>query len=54
MHYREQVSQFKLEQSDRLKDLDVMTKKVADAIITQEDVFLAAHRCAAFFDANFA
>jgi hypothetical protein len=43
MRYREQVSQFKLEQSDRLKDLDLITKKVVDAIIKQEDVFLAAH-----------
>ena len=43
MRYREQVSQFKLEQSDRLKDLDLIPKKVIDAIIKQEDVFLAAH-----------
>ena len=43
MRYREQVSQFKLEQSDRLKDLDLITKKVVDAIIKQEDVFLAAN-----------
>ena len=43
MRYREQVSQFKLEQSDRLKDLDLIPKKAIDAIIKQEDVFLAAH-----------
>jgi hypothetical protein len=43
MRYREQVSQFKLEQSDHLKDLDLITKNVVDAIIKQEDVFLAAH-----------
>jgi hypothetical protein len=43
MRYREQVSQFKLEQSDCLKDLDLVTKMVVDAIIKQEDVFLAAH-----------
>jgi hypothetical protein len=43
MRYREQVSQFKLEQSDRLRDLDLITKKVVDAIIKQEDVFLATH-----------
>jgi len=43
MRYREQICQFKLEQSDRLKDLDLITKKVVDAIIKQEDVFLAAH-----------
>jgi hypothetical protein len=43
MHYREQVSQFKLEQLDRLKEFDLTTQKVVDAIIKQEDVFLAAH-----------
>jgi hypothetical protein len=43
MRYREQVSQFKLEQSDLLEDLDLITKKVVDAIIKQEDIFLAAH-----------
>lgn len=43
MRYREQVSQFKLEQSDRSGDLDLITKKVVDAIIKQEDVFLATH-----------
>jgi hypothetical protein len=41
--YREQVSQLKLEQSDLLEDLDLITKKVVDAIIKQEDIFLAAH-----------
>jgi hypothetical protein len=43
MRYREKVSQFKVEQSDGLEDLDLITKKVVDAIIKQEDVFLAAH-----------
>jgi hypothetical protein len=43
MCYREQVSSFKLEQCDRLKDLDLKTKKIVDAIIKQKDVFLAAH-----------
>jgi NACHT domain len=40
---REQVSQLKLKQSDRLKDLDVTTQKVIDAIVQQQDVFRAAY-----------
>jgi hypothetical protein len=40
---REQVSQFKLEQSDRLEELDLATKKIVDAIIKQQDIFQAAH-----------
>lgn len=31
------------EQVDRHKDLGLKTKKIVDAIIKQEDVFLAAH-----------
>ena len=40
MHYREQVSQFKLEQSDRL---DLTTQKIVDAIVAQQDIFHAVH-----------
>jgi hypothetical protein len=43
MRYREQVSQSMREQLDRHKDLGLKTKKIVDAIIKQEDVFLAAH-----------
>jgi hypothetical protein len=43
MLYREQVSQFMREELDRHRDLDLKTKKIVDAIIKQEDVFLAAH-----------
>ena len=40
MRHREQVSQFKLEQSDRL---DLTTQKIVDAIVTQQDIFHAVH-----------
>jgi hypothetical protein len=43
MPYREQVSQFKSEQSGRFKGLDLTTQKIIDAIIQQQDVFEAAH-----------
>jgi len=43
MHHREQVSQFRLEQSHRLESLDLIANKIADAIIDQQDVFQAAH-----------
>ena len=36
------MSEFKLEQSDRLTGLDLEVKKIADATIKQEYVFLAA------------
>jgi hypothetical protein len=40
MHHREQVSRFKLEQSDRL---DLTTQKIVDAIVTHQDIFHALH-----------
>jgi acyl CoA:acetate/3-ketoacid CoA transferase beta subunit len=40
VHHREQVSQFKLEQSGRL---DLTTQKIVDAIVTQQDIFYAVH-----------
>ncbi|XTI94184.1 hypothetical protein V2W45_1473413 [Cenococcum geophilum] len=40
---REDVRQFMREGSDRLKDLDITTKRIVDAIIKQEDVFRTAH-----------
>jgi len=40
---REEVRQFMREGSDRLKDLDITTKRIVDAIIKQEDVFRTAH-----------
>jgi hypothetical protein len=40
---RDQVSQFKLEQSDRLGGLDLATKDIVDAIVKQQNVFQAAH-----------
>ena len=39
MNCREQVSQFILEQSTQLKDLDATTRKILDAVINQKDVF---------------
>ena len=44
MHHREQVSQFKLEQSRHLEDLDQTAKKIVDAIVEKQDVFQEAHR----------
>jgi hypothetical protein len=38
---REQVSQLRLEQSDKFKKLDMVTQKLVTAIIHQDDVFLA-------------
>ena len=43
MRYREQVSQFKLDQLDSLKDLDLTTQRVIDAIVQQQNVFQVAH-----------
>ena len=43
MDYREQVSQFKREHLDSLKELDFTTKSILDAIIERQDVFQAAH-----------
>lgn len=43
MDLRKQVSQFKLEQSHRLKVFDLIANKIIDAIINQQDVFQAAH-----------
>src|SRR5882762_2131773 len=40
---REEVRQFTREGSNRLKDLDITTKRIVDAIIKQEDVFRTAH-----------
>lgn len=40
MYHSEQVSQFGLEQSDRL---DQTTQKIVDAIVTQQDIFSALH-----------
>ena len=40
---REDVRQFMREGSDRLKDFDITTKRIVDAIIKQEDVFRTAH-----------
>jgi tetratricopeptide (TPR) repeat protein len=40
---REEVRQFTREGSNRLKDLDITTKRIVDAIIKQEDVFRVAH-----------
>jgi hypothetical protein len=41
--HRNQISQFKLEQSDCLQDLDLATKNIVDAIVKQQDIFHAAH-----------
>src|SRR5277367_6209990 len=43
MPYREQVSQFKSEQSVRFKGLDLTTRIIIDAIIQQQDIFEAMH-----------
>ena len=43
VYHRKQVSQFKLEQSHRLKALDLIANKIVDAIVNQQDVFQAAH-----------
>ena len=43
MRYREQVSQFKLDQLDSLKDLDLTTQRVIDAIVQQQNVFQVAY-----------
>ncbi|OCL05553.1 TPR-like protein [Glonium stellatum] len=40
---RDQFLQFKLEQSNGLRDLDGATKNIMDAIVEQQDVFFAAH-----------
>ena len=39
MEHREQVSQFKLEHLDSLKELNLATKSILDAIIERQDVF---------------
>jgi hypothetical protein len=39
MEPREQVSQFKQENLDSLKQLDSMTKSILDAIVERQDVF---------------
>ncbi len=43
MGHREQVSQFKQENLDSLKELDLATKSILDAIVERQDVFQAAH-----------
>ena len=43
MWYREQVSRLRLDHSDRLKDLDLATQRVLDAVVKQQDVFKAVH-----------
>jgi CBS-domain-containing membrane protein len=43
VYYRKQVSQFKLEQPHRLKALGLIANKIVDAIVSQQDVFQAAH-----------
>jgi hypothetical protein len=42
MEHREQVSRFKRENVDSLKELDLATKSILDAIVKQQDVFQAA------------
>jgi hypothetical protein len=41
--YREQVLRIELDHSGRLKDLDLATQRVLDAIVKQQDVFKAVH-----------
>jgi hypothetical protein len=43
MWYREQVLRFGLDHSNRLNDLDLVTRGVVDAIVKQQDVFKAVH-----------
>ena len=43
MEHREQFSQFKWENLDGLKKLDLATKSVLDAVVDRQDVFQAAH-----------
>ena len=43
IYSRDQFYQFKLEQSNKLGDLDLATKSIVDAIIEQQDVFRVAH-----------
>ena len=43
IYSRDQIYQSKLEQSNKLKDLDLATKNIMDAIIEQQDVFRVAH-----------
>jgi len=43
MWCRDQISRFRLEQSDHLQTLDSTTKSIINAIVKQEDVFRAAH-----------
>ncbi|KKA23726.1 kinesin light chain 1, partial [Rasamsonia emersonii CBS 393.64] len=40
---RDQLALFRAENSDRLRELDIATKHVVDAIVDQRDVFEAAH-----------
>jgi hypothetical protein len=42
-YHREQVSRFQLEQSDRYRDLDLTAKKIANAIVEQQDLFQVMH-----------
>ncbi|KAI9867951.1 MAG: hypothetical protein M1813_007773 [Trichoglossum hirsutum] len=41
---KEQVRQFKKEQSDRLEDLESTARRIVDAIDGQQDIFVAAHQ----------
>jgi hypothetical protein len=43
MFCREEISRFRLEQSDHLKDVDVTTLSIINAITKQGDIFQAAH-----------
>lgn len=43
MKCREQVSQLRWEHSDSLKELDLATKRILNAIVERQDVFQAAH-----------
>ena len=43
MWYREQVLRLKLDHTDCLKDLDLATQGVLNAIVKQQDVFGAVH-----------
>ena len=43
MENREQVSQLRQDHSDRLKELDIATNIIVDAIVERQDVFHAAH-----------
>ena len=43
MWYREQVLRLKLDHTDCLKDFDLTTQRVLDAIIKQQDVFTAVY-----------